>query len=609
MKERILKYLPTIILLILGVYVMDRIFVDAFWNPNNYILGGSLDALKNYFTPAWFIKYDTGIHFTGMNYPYGEHVLFTDNQPLLSWILSFIHNNISPISDHAVGILNGLIFTSILISMLVLYRIARHFQLPHVYAIPLAILLSLLSPQIHRFAGHYALAYTSYVPVLWYLLIKLHTHKKRQWLYLALTIIYISLSGLIHAYYLLIGAIFSFLYLGIYSLKERRLKLDVRRSLLQAFLTLLIPVLFIQSFLWITDPIADRPSNPFGILSYQAYWHSVFLPVQGPLHAAYHRFFQGKDLSMEGFAYVGFTATAVFFLTLARMIGYGYRKKWKRIFRFALPGELRVALWASVFVLLFSMAIPISWGHPFWVDLVPPLKQFRSLGRFAWVFYTVFTMYAAVYLHLIYRRLKQKSLANIGAWILFLGLVFWLWDAGIHADIHADIIKSNRGRNAFMQDVPEYNQWIKDAGYKVEDFQAALPIPVFNVGSEKFVPRWATFGITEQIYKLAYQTGLPMACGSMSRTSIEQSSKLVQLFSADYVEKEILKDMPDDRPLLVLRHENVPLSWPEQRLLAKAKEIYHGGNYSLHALELDALKSKEEEAIQKFEQEKDRLFR
>ncbi|MDW3647851.1 MAG: hypothetical protein R8P61_12355 [Bacteroidia bacterium] len=608
--ERIKKYLPTIILLILGIYVLDRIFVDAFWNPNNFLLGGSLDALKNYFTPAWFIKYDHGVHFSGMNYPYGEHVLFTDNQPIISWILNWWDDTIFPIADKTVGILNGMIFLSILISMLVLHRIARHFQLPHVYAIPLSILLALLSPQIHRFAGHYALAYTCFVPILWLLLIKLTQKDSRKWLYTALILIYLSASGLVHAYYLLIGALFSFLYMGLYGLKRwRQKKKDARLSFARATLFLLIPVLIIQSFLWITDPIEDRPSNPFGILSYQAHWHTVFMPVQGPLYEAYNRFFHGKNPSMEAFSYVGLTATAVFFLTLARMIAYGWRKRWKRITRFALPGEMRIALWASVWLLIFAMAMPIKWGHPFWVDLVPPLKQFRSLGRFAWAFYTVFTMYAAVYLYLIYRRLKMKSLGNIGAWILFLGLVFWLWDAGIHADIHADIVKSNRGRNAFIHDAPDYKAWIEEAGMKVEDFQAALPVPVFNIGSEKFVPKWTTFGITEQIYRLAYHTGLPMACGSMSRTSMANSSKLVQLFSSDYVEKEIIKDMPDQRPILVLKHENVPISWPEQQLLAKASLLHDGGNYSLHKLELKDLASKGPEVLSRFEAEKDSLFR
>lgn len=609
MQERIKKYLPTIILLILGLYVMDRIFVDAFWNPNNYLLGGSLDALKNYFTPAWFIKYNSGVHFSGMNYPYGEHVLYTDNQPLFSWILSGIHHNIYPIADHTVGILNGMIFASILISMFVLHRIAMHFGLPHVFAIPLSILLALLSPQIHRFAGHYALAYTCFVPILWYLLIQLTKNTEKNWGYLALLLVYISLSGLVHAYYLLIGAMFSGLYMGLYALKKRKYYAGLaKKSLMQAAMLLLIPVVFIQGFLWMTDATPDRPSNPFGILSYQAHWHTVFMPVQGPMYEAYNRFFHGKNPGPEGFAYVGLAATAVFFLSLARMIGYGWRKKWKRITRFALPGELRTALWASVLLLLFSMAIPLKWELTFFLDLVPPLKQFRSLGRFAWVFYTVFTMYAAVYLFLIYKRLKQKSLGNIGAWILFLALTFWAWDTGIHADIHADIVKSNKGRNAFIHDAPDYKAWIEEGGMKVEDFQAALPVPVFNIGSEKFVSRWATFGVTEQIYRLSYTTGLPMACGSMSRTSIKESSNLVQLFSPDYTEKEILKDLPDQRPFLILKHENVPLSWPEQQLLSKCTLVHHGGNYSLHKLELKDLASKGPEVIADFEQNKDSLY-
>ena len=588
----------------LGFWVIVKIFGNAFWHPNAYPLAGTLDAWKNYFTPAWYIKYDSGISFTGMNFPYGEHVLFTDNQPLISWVLQWVHTHIIPIADQTVGILNMLIFLNIYLCMFLLYRIARHFSLPHLYAIPLAIILALLSPQIHRFAGHYALAYTAYIPLIWWLLIQT-SGAKRKWLPFSALVLAVSLSGFVHAYYLLMGVLFAFCYFGIRAWMYHKQQ-NMRADLIKAGIALIIPVLVIQTFLWLTDTINDRPDNPSGILFYKAYWNSVFLPVQGPMWDAWQRFFIYERATVEGFSYVGLTAFWVFVMSLIRIIRYAWHQKFARIWRPVLPDDLAVTVWASVLLLLFAMAIPLSWGLEFLLDIFPPIKQFRSLGRFAWVFYYVFTMYSAVYLYLIYRRLRQRQMQAFGLGILVVAMVMWGWEAAIHIKLHAEVIKRNRDHNVFIHDYPPYEQWLAEHNYSISDFQAILPIPVFNTGSEKFVPRWVTSGITEQVYMLAYKTGLPLACGSMSRTSVSQSSKLVQLLSSDYLQKEILNDYPNlQSPLLILKEEDVPLSVNEQEILNKAKLIKREGRYSLHELNLSTLKSKSQKILKLFEEQKD----
>ena len=54
-------------------------------DPNAFLFGESPDGFKNYMTTTWHVRHDSSyVHYGGMNYPYGEHVLFTDNQPILS---------------------------------------------------------------------------------------------------------------------------------------------------------------------------------------------------------------------------------------------------------------------------------------------------------------------------------------------------------------------------------------------------------------------------------------------------------------------------------------------------------------------------------------------
>ncbi|MEL6654300.1 MAG: hypothetical protein AAFQ87_26220, partial [Bacteroidota bacterium] len=279
MPTRLLRsYLPVLILLGLGIWILDLFFGQAVWDPNEYFLGGSYDGLKNYFTPSWFVKYDAGTHFSGMNYPFGEHVSFTDNQPLFSWLINLVDDHIYPIADHTVAVLNSLVLWSLILGMLMLYKIGRHYGLPAWYAVPVAIVLALLSPQIHRFAGHYALAYVAYLPILWWSLIRM-TDGPRPWWATGGSLLWLFLGGLIHPYYLLMGSIFGFAFLGLQAIPAHRGRSFRRKKLIQAVLVLLLPLIVFQIFMAITDPVTDRPPVPSGFFYYRARLEAIFLPV------------------------------------------------------------------------------------------------------------------------------------------------------------------------------------------------------------------------------------------------------------------------------------------------------------------------------------------
>ena len=119
--NRLKSYIPSLILILSGLGVLYVGFGKALTRPNIYVFGKGFDAWKNYFTPAWFVEYDSGFHFSGMNHPFGEHVLFTDNQPLISWILGLINQNLFSISNYTVGILNLLMLFSIVGGMYFLF--------------------------------------------------------------------------------------------------------------------------------------------------------------------------------------------------------------------------------------------------------------------------------------------------------------------------------------------------------------------------------------------------------------------------------------------------------------------------------------------------------
>src|SRR5688572_21027928 len=105
-----------LLLLVLLTGILMLIFGDVFLHPNTYLFGTMGDSIKSLFTFAWYVKFDSCLHFSGMNYPWGEHIVFTDNQALFSVPLRYLNRYLFPLENYLVGILNGIVFFSMLAS-------------------------------------------------------------------------------------------------------------------------------------------------------------------------------------------------------------------------------------------------------------------------------------------------------------------------------------------------------------------------------------------------------------------------------------------------------------------------------------------------------------
>ena len=80
------------------------------------IPGSGEDGAKNYYTVAYHIQHDSTLWwFEGMNYREGEHVIYTDNQPLISNLLKAVGGS----ADW----LPSLVFFSMLIGGWFLFRL------------------------------------------------------------------------------------------------------------------------------------------------------------------------------------------------------------------------------------------------------------------------------------------------------------------------------------------------------------------------------------------------------------------------------------------------------------------------------------------------------
>ena len=80
---RVLLLATAVLLILYGPYVL---------HPNAYLFAAGGDGLKNYYSAAYYVKYDAGGILSGMNYPYGEVVTFADGQLGLTFILYWLQS-------------------------------------------------------------------------------------------------------------------------------------------------------------------------------------------------------------------------------------------------------------------------------------------------------------------------------------------------------------------------------------------------------------------------------------------------------------------------------------------------------------------------------------
>ena len=145
-----------LVLLVSSLFIYYCYFGHIFLHLNSILSSNTLDSLKNYYTYVYHIQTDQDfLHFSGMNFPYGEHIVYTDCQPILTFVLRlfpFTHN-------YLIGIMHGLLFSSFIISPLIINSIFKLSGIDRSTSFFLSLGLSLLAPQFVKInGGHFALA-------------------------------------------------------------------------------------------------------------------------------------------------------------------------------------------------------------------------------------------------------------------------------------------------------------------------------------------------------------------------------------------------------------------------------------------------------------------
>jgi hypothetical protein len=581
-------------LLVLAVAVLLLWWKHGSWlgNANDHMLGGGGDGFKNYMTSAWHVAHDTSyVHYRGMNYPFGEHVLFTDNQPLISAALQWWSRHISDLSDQSVGIFNVLLVLSMAFGAMVLFLLLRKLHLPVWYAGLGALAIAFLSPQYNRFDGHFALAHTWVFPLILLLLCRYEERYSRRYQSLLIGVT-VWLAAQIHFYYFGLAALFLGLYTLYQVIRAPRLR-NIRTRLSHLVVMVLLPFVLLNVWIHWSHYATDRPASPYGFSYYIGYWEGVFLPYESwPLYGWIDRNIVSiRRINPEAWQYAGMVATLFSLWVLFRrfrLFGSGWDDApYHRVHK----DFLRGIFVAAVVLLIFACGFPfVIKGLEGLVEYFGPLKQFRGLGRFTWAFYYVINV-LALYAAWNYARRFTGIRGGRAPWlrwvIALLPLALMIYEAA-YFQTHKTLVLGPNYANR-EQVAADPGHWLNKVDFS--KYQAILPLPYYHVGSENI---WLDYGADHfrKTQMAAYHSGTPDMGVNMSRTPLGETVRSVQLALEPLTVPEMLNELPDNRPLALLME---PGSWDAVRrrheyLVMKALPVYEDAEVKIMSLSPDSIR-------------------
>jgi hypothetical protein len=530
-------------------------------------LGG--DGAKNSFTYLWHSMYDKGYWFNGMNYPYGEHIVYTDGIPAISVLLTCFAN---VTQGEALTVLWLLIGFSYVLSIVFIYKILLQYKVHPLVAMLFAGLIGIFTPQLLRLRGHYALSFTCIIPMLFYWTIK-YT-RQFKWRYPIYFFIIGCFMSFIHPYYAGMMLVWVLSYsLGYILLTKERL-LQKARFVLPLFVSVLMVIVVVGLTMKITDPVTDRPETPFST------FYETCTRIKQIITSAYSPIWQsanGKPKYYfvseggEGYAYIGIAVALI--LAMCFIAGVMRTVRERRL-NIIVDETVFSPVWLfmAASVLLFSMGVPFIWHMQGLLNYLSFFKQFRSLGRFSWIFYYIITVYAVVVIYSAFIKYKAKKKFVIAYSVLLFPFGLWCYEASGYVNYSRKL--SNLGiynyAMIFSLDEQNWESYLEEHHYNKTDFQAILVLPFFHVGTEKLWvgdPNWLiTLGS-----KASLQLRLPIIDVMMSRSSWSQAQAQVKIAGGPFTSKPLLDNIKSNKPFLLMHFENDSLN-PDQKYLLDASD-------------------------------------
>lgn len=582
-----LKY-PFVTFLV-ATLVLFWFYHEVILHANQYLFAAGGDGMKNYYTYLFHTTHDSGFwNFEGMNFPFNEHIVYMDAHPLLSSIVKALG-----LSQYGIGILNLCMLFSYPVGAVFIYLILNHYKVSFYWAVPVAVAIAFMSPQVFRMTGHLSLSYVFAIPAIWFFTLKFIDGRRLLWS----VVIFLFLFGFFftHPYLGLIMCVFLFVFWLVRMLLIRG---SWKESLLAITVHIGSPIILFQLLVKMTDIHLNRTNNPAGFYDLHAHWSSIVLPHHGPLNAV-KTMFGLKNSNWESWSYIGFTSIVFFVVVLVLLIIQRKNFEWKKLVRH----PLFVALLASYLVLMFAFCIPMKYDFMHWMtDVFGPLKQFRVLGRFAWVFFYVFTIGLVIILY----RLKSRSAKPKAFHFLFaVGVVIYVLEFFPVHSYMSEMISANK--NSFLEE--SLDDDLKDITDQINagSYDAILFMPMDHMSSENIM-LLGTENSGRDAMLLSFHTGLPLINSISSRMSFDEANMVNNFFGPEFAEKEFDALIRNKRIAVVrnkdfMKEGELRLEWSSEKVYENERLIllnYQSDKWNNRAY-FDGIVKQADAAVFKFE--------
>lgn len=520
-------------------------FPSVVFQANSTLLASSRDSVKNIYTFAWQMAHGETFtwEFSGMGWPFTEHIFYTDGHPLLSWILGGLVPDVIP-AEWTAGILHIAIFVSWGFAAAILVKILAAYAVRGRWIILFSSLLPLCHPQLLRWTGHYAMAYSYAIPLAWYLQVRWMQHAHWKWAWLQCTHLLILLFT--HAYLGAISAAFAGLIAGFHVLLNWKSIPRIPNRLLQVACGSLLPLMAYVALLETSDHHLFRTDRPFGFWDNISTWNAALIPSHGGFHVARRGLGWGLN-AWEGWGFWG----AGTWLVIAVFIVKSLRRFNPRSLK--INKALTLAGIAAITLYAVGAGEPFLTGKNRWLEDWPLFMQFRAIGRFVWPAawaMPIIAAYGCFQLATV-RRLNWLPYAFVG---LFAMDAFWMLE---------ECEREMQTQPNCFASIDEEMQSVLVAAAICEAV-AIHPVPWFQMGSES-VGREGSVRAHRQTLAASFHSGLPTTATHLTRASISESRLLAEWMAHPGLPKKLLNQFgPEDYEKLILLYAcDAKSTWSE----------------------------------------------
>lgn len=496
------------------------------FEPNAVYLNGSLEGVSQYVNTAWHVERDTTlVHFGGQQYPFGEHIAFTDNAALTSSLLQWVHRHIWDLSGSTAGILNVLVLLSVLLSAVFLWLLLHRLRLPMALSVGGALGIVFLSPQHAHLQHELGLSVMFIFPMVLWLLSLFEVSLTRRYVSLLIGLLVVAATQTNEFFYWFL-ALFLLGY-GCWQALSKPWWRHQYRIALHLMLMVLLPYVVLNFWYHWSDFAVDRPTQLETFRLNKSTLEGLFLPPDFV-----------RQTGQIPQAYLGMTAALFTVLLVIRRFRL-FPKRWSKGLHHQVHAPFLVAiLFSCVMLLLTAIDLSLFPGMGWLWDVTGPLLGLRRPAHLAWGFYYVINIVA----------------------------VYWLWQAAVHMPDRFALLRLPLALGPIVLLLGEaylWQHWIQVSPVpnptrayglpvieKPDDFQAMISLPYYHATpADTCAQPDAAFYL--RVRTLGLQHGLPDMGVYQYKPSIAKMLQLLQLNLEPCDLPTALNELPDDRPLLL----------------------------------------------------------